>query len=227
MGPLIERWQAGHDPDALAALVARISLPLERLVASVLARRGIRDPGARDDAWALVVEHLARLGQDATAANAAGTGFARVGDFDAARTGGAVDDGWAYIRCLARSRARDVARARKRRERRERPLSDDSSSFVRRAGRSADGGHAAGGAADQQPEATEEAAADAERLRHALDALDGRSRKVVELLLEGRTQVVIAHVLGVCEGTVSRIRVKAVARLQAAMAAKKPGGGGG
>jgi DNA-directed RNA polymerase specialized sigma subunit len=38
---------------------------------------------------------------------------------------------------------------------------------------------------------------------------------VIGLLLEGKNQAVIAHVIGVCEGTVSRIRRRAIDRLRA------------
>ena len=44
--------------------------------------------------------------------------------------------------------------------------------------------------------------------------LEPRLRTVVELLLEGKSQVVIAHVLVVCEGTVSRLRTRAIAELK-------------
>jgi DNA-directed RNA polymerase specialized sigma subunit len=40
----------------------------------------------------------------------------------------------------------------------------------------------------------------------------------VELLLEGKNQARIAHVLGVCEGTVSRLRARAIASLQSLVA---------
>ena len=36
----------------------------------------------------------------------------------------------------------------------------------------------------------------------------------MELLLEGKNQATIAHVLDVCEGTVSRIRMRAIATLR-------------
>ena len=37
------------------------------------------------------------------------------------------------------------------------------------------------------------------------------------MLLDGKSQTVIAHVLGVCEGTVSRVRSRAVAKLRGLM----------
>ena len=215
VGSLIDRWQCGRDPDALAALVAQIRLPIERLVARALGRHGIRDPGARDDAWALIIEHLARLGNDAAAADDVDgdrdRGLPRVGGFDATRAAGAATDaGWAFIRCLARSRAGDVARSWKRQVRRERRWID--------AAEAATPTSFANPAADDDAARQEDSVADADRLRAAMATLDGRSRTVVALLLQGKSQVVVAHAIGVCEGTVSRIRVRAIARLRTLLA---------
>ena len=64
------------------------------------------------------------------------------------------------------------------------------------------------------------AAVEAELLdlsRQLLDAvaqLEPPLRQLVELLLEGKSQATIAHVLNVCEGTVSRMRKRAVDRLR-------------
>ncbi|NBW96972.1 MAG: sigma-70 family RNA polymerase sigma factor, partial [Planctomycetia bacterium] len=52
------------------------------------------------------------------------------------------------------------------------------------------------------------------RLHAAIGRLEPRLRTVVELLLEGKSQAVIAHALDVCEGTVSRLRSRAVAELR-------------
>lgn len=186
---LIDRWQSGHDVDALAMLLDVIREPLERVVAHTLRRRGVRDPGACDDAWALVIEHLARLGR---------TDSPRpVGAFDSRRASlsGAVDPGWCYLRCVARSRARDVARDRRRRDQRAETV--------------------ARSVADASADATDERlAAATEQLRAAVARLDDQSRRVVMLLLDGKSQAVIAHVIGVCEGTVSRIRARAIAKLR-------------
>jgi DNA-directed RNA polymerase specialized sigma subunit len=40
----------------------------------------------------------------------------------------------------------------------------------------------------------------------------------MELLLEGKNQATVAHVLDVCEGTVSRLRMRAIATLRDLMA---------
>ena len=199
---LLERWQSDHDADALAELVRGLRLPLERVVAQALRQRGIRDPGIRDEAVSLVLDRLWRLG--------AAAGRTPASRFDATRApSGAADPGWAYILCLARSRARDVARSQARRERRRAALAS------RRV----------------EPPATAEAdlatARDAERLREAVATLDERSRTVIDMVLAGKSQVVIAHVLGVCEGTVSRIRSRAIARLRTTLRKNRNGGGGG
>ncbi len=56
------------------------------------------------------------------------------------------------------------------------------------------------------------------RLHNAIPCLPPRERLVMELLLEGKNQATIAHVLDVCEGTVSRLRIRAVATLRDLMA---------
>jgi len=52
------------------------------------------------------------------------------------------------------------------------------------------------------------------RLHDAILHLPPRERLVMELLLEGKNQATIAHVLDVCEGTVSRLRMRAIASLR-------------
>jgi RNA polymerase sigma factor (sigma-70 family) len=52
------------------------------------------------------------------------------------------------------------------------------------------------------------------RLHDAIPHLPARERLVMELLLEGKTQATIAHVLDVCAGTVSRLRMRAIATLR-------------
>jgi RNA polymerase sigma factor (sigma-70 family) len=191
VGSLLLRWQSRHDPDDFAALLALVREPLERFAAKTLRQSGIRDPGACDEVVAVVFERLVRLGEQ---------GGARpplpfvLGRCDAATTS---DPGWAFICCLARSRARDVARALRRRER-----------LV--AGYAASAATRDAWVADRHGSD----ATDIERFHAAIAALDERSREVVELLLDGKSQAVIAHMLGVCEGTVSRIRAKAIARLR-------------
>jgi RNA polymerase sigma factor (sigma-70 family) len=56
------------------------------------------------------------------------------------------------------------------------------------------------------------------RLHDAIPHLPPRERLVMELLLEGTNQATVAHMLDVCEGTVSRLRTRAVATLRDLMA---------
>ena len=52
------------------------------------------------------------------------------------------------------------------------------------------------------------------RLHDAIQFLEPRERTVIEMLLDGKPQVVIAHAIDVSEGTVSRLRSKALAALR-------------
>lgn len=197
---LLGRWQSDHDPEAFATLVEIIRGPLQRLAASTLRRIGIRDPGACDEAVSLVFERLYRLGIEHR--------VDAVAPFDSDRPGGtaAGDPGWVYVRCVARSRAHDVARAVRRRDRRDCDYGRTAAAWV---------------CAAEEPSAGD---VDATRVRAAIEALDERSRAVVSLVLDGKSQAAIAHMLGVCEGTVSRIRMRAIARLRAVLAARTGGG---
>ena len=191
VGALLEEWQSSADPERLEAVVAVVRPLVEMAAGRELARCHVADRSAIDDVVSLVLDHLRRLPRGLE-------GERQVAAFRGDEA--AVGRGLAFIRLLARNRARDVARARLRRERHAMVFSllDD-------AGRRAVSG---GGAA-------EAAAADLhDRLVEAVQRLEPPLRTVVELLLEGKSQVVIAHVLDVCEGTVSRMRSRAVARLR-------------
>ena len=56
------------------------------------------------------------------------------------------------------------------------------------------------------------------RLHRAIATLPPRERAVMGHLLEGRTQAAIAACMRVCEGTVSRLRSRAVDRLRTLLA---------
>jgi len=56
------------------------------------------------------------------------------------------------------------------------------------------------------------------KLHDALPHLPPREQLVIKLLLEGKNQVVIAHAMDCCEGTVSRLRTRAIAQLRAILA---------
>jgi RNA polymerase sigma factor (sigma-70 family) len=148
----------------------------------------VADRSAVDDVVSLVLDHLRRL----PCGNAGERRVALFRGDDAT-----VGRGLAYVRLLARNRARDVARARHRRDRRARVFSmlDAMGWQAVAAGRPVNDLH--------------------EQLLDAVAQLEPPLRQVVELLLEGKSQATIAHVLDVCEGTVSRMRKRAVDRLRA------------
>lgn len=188
---LLVEWQETGRHEVFDSLVKAVLPRLMGFVAATLVGQGIRDPAATDDALSLVLDHLRRL---------AGTGAndRQVGRFAPARSKGARDDaGWGYLRQLARGRACDVARDRRRQgpvlsqlERSGRELSEQASA-------------AAGGGV-----------ALSERLREAALSLEPRQRLLVEMLLDGKSQAVIAHMLEVSEGTVSRLRTRTLESLR-------------
>jgi len=198
---LFLRWQETGRETEFEAIVAEVRPQVEQVAERVLHRQGLRDPAAVDDAVSLVLDHLRRLsvgkGTDRTVAKFAP---AEGGDRHAPR-----DPGRTFVACLAKDRARDVVRARRRQR------SVPFSQFGDQAGR-----------AFEQRLVASEPAADGppliDRVRAAAERLEPRQRLLVELLLEGKNQARIAHVLGVCEGTVSRLRARAIASLQSLVA---------
>lgn len=197
---LLCAWQSTGSHAALEALIHAAEPVAALVVARVLRQRGIRDPSALDDALALVFNHLRRLPGPAEGEHA-------VVPFDPAR-GAAVDHGRAYLQRLAHDRAIDVARSRRREARRVAPFSalepGWAVTFTHRA------------IIPATPSEPEDSAEAGRMIEDALADLEPREREVVRLLLEGKSQAVIAHVLGVCGGTVSRLRGRAIAKLRAA-----------
>ena len=196
---LLLRWQTSGDTGAFDALVTQARQQVERVAERVLQQHGLRDPAALDDAVSLVLDHLRRLFDP-------GGGERPVGRFaPAARTAMTKDPGRAFLTCLTRHRALDVARARRRQR---------SVPFSQLGGELAE-------VLERRITAavpTASAAVLIERLLAAAAALEPRQRLLVELLLEGKSQATIAHVLGVCEGTVSRLRERTIAALRARVA---------
>lgn len=196
IGRLLDGWQATADPERLAMLVAAVRPMVEAVATRVLRGRHIADLSAVDDVVSLVLDHLRRLPRGLEDER-------HVALFRGDEPG--ADTGTAFIRILARNRAIDVARSRGRRARRSVPFSaaiDD----VREA------------LVTRQDVAVLVAEAEAhDRLAAAIDRLQPQPRTVVQMLLDGKSQAVIAHVLGVCEGTVSRVRSRAVAKLRRLM----------
>lgn len=205
-------WQRTCSTDRFEQLVAAARPVAEIVVAGVLRRRGIRDPLAIDDAIALVLDHLRRLsptpGEPRTVTHFKLAAFEpSPADPDAPP----ADSGLAYIARLARHRAVDVARQRHRQTRQSVAFSQlDPAESQRLHDRTVAKVPAAGVSSSPDDHLA--------RLEETLPQLPPRERLVVELLLAGKSQTVIAHLLDVCEGTVSRLRTKAVASLRLLLA---------
>lgn len=200
LASLLLDWQTTAEPGCLDRLIAAIQPLVERLAAATLHRHGIRDAFAIDEAVSLVLDHLRRL-------PGSPTGERLVKPFNPGAGGpcmcSLIDAGRSYVAWLARERAADVARARRRRARTTRVFSQLDKPAAARLRQCA--------AEDAD---TSEQASRCDRLREAIAQLPPRERTVIELLLEGKNQAVIAHALDVCEGTVSRIRARALAALR-------------
>jgi len=196
IGRLPDRWQATNDPEQLAVLVGAVRPMVEAVAVRVLRSRRIKDQSAVDDVLSLVLDHLRRLpgGQE---------GERPVAMFRGADPGS--DSGGRFIRLLARNRSLDVARSHRRHRRYECPFSS-AGDTVRWS------------LANPDDAARQEAEADVhDRLVVAIDRLEPDLQAVVRMLLDGKSQAVIAHVLGVCPGTVSRARRRAMAKLRGLM----------
>ena len=204
LGSLLLEWQSSADSECLALLLAAARPLVERMAASTLRRHLVPDPAAVDDAVSLVFDHLRRL----PGASPGETPVARFAPRRAALDGTTSDDaGLTYVIWLARDRAIDVARSRRRIARHIACFSELSADATRRLASRPEDGAAAG--SSEAP-----LAAMRSRLHDAIQLLEPRERTVIEMLLDGKTQVVIAHALDVCEGTVSRLRSKALTSLR-------------
>jgi RNA polymerase sigma factor (sigma-70 family) len=202
---LLLAWQSTGNEQRLEDLVHMITPLLERVAARTLHRLGVHDRSAIDDTTALVFDHLRRLPSQPS-------GERSVMPFAVNRPryhSEPGDSGAAYLHRLTHDRAIDVVRARRRSARRARPISELG-----------DTAHISVYRWTEVEAADDMAPADADSasLRHELDRLEPRLRTVIAMLLEGKSQVAIAHELGVCEGTVSRLRVRAIDKLRRAMA---------
>lgn len=207
------RWQDEGDVDAFDSLVQSILPILEGLAGRMLRRHGIADTSAVDDAVSLVLDHLRRL-------RGAGDDEPSVARFlpDPLRSGRGTpgdrghdrepaDTGMAYVCWLIRDRAADVARGRRREARRAIPLSELHAPPDRPVHRPSS--HTGPGAAD-----IDDVAERAASLQEAIALLEPRLRTVTEMLLDGKSQASIAKTLNVCEGTVSRLRRRAILELR-------------
>jgi len=198
---LLEAWQASRAEQVFDEIVHRVSGLIQAASRQTLLKYDIRDLNAVDDVLSLVLDHLRRL---------AGSGDEElpVAAFQPLKhhrgRGGTTacrhDSGRAYVRWLARSRAADIARQRRRdtaipldklAERHEMPVHFQFTPLR-------------------------------EAFDRVLGFLDERSREVLTLLADGDTQAEIAAKLGVCEGTVSRIRSRAIRHVQERLGQEKP-----
>jgi RNA polymerase sigma factor (sigma-70 family) len=202
LATLLCEWQATGSHAALEDLIRSAEPIVSVVIARVLGQRGIRDPAALDEALALVFNHLRRLPGPAA-------GEPAVATFDPGR-GTAADHGSAFLKRLAHDRAIDIARRCRRQARRESTFSALDDAAVSRLQEPATVSTA--GVADDEPDEQDE-----QLLARAVAGLDLREQQLVRLLLEGKSQAVIAHVLGVCEGTISRLRCRVIAKLQTAI----------
>ncbi len=199
---LLLEWQGTGDAVVFEQVVERVRPHAERVAARTLRHHGLRDPDAVEETVALVLDHVRRLA-DSQGRERPVAKFVPTPDRTAAAP--SADLGRSLVTCLAADRARDVARARRRQ--RSVPFSQlNAEAAAACAGRLVARDLGVG---DPPP---------LDRVRAAAAHLEGRQRRLVELLLEGKSQAVVAHVLGVCEGTVSRLRVRAIATLQALLA---------
>ena len=200
-------WQSTADHHRLEILLGE-SLPLlERFARQTLLRHGIADASAVDDALSLVFDHLRRL-PDLPSGQRLVARFTsdrrpRCRCFDG-------DAGLAYLHWLVRERAIDVARTRRRQSRRAVPFSQLDETAAKGLEKHADPNADSTAGVGPLAEACT-------RLHEAIGTLEPRLRTVVELLLEGKNQATIAHALDVCEGTVSRLRVRAIEQLRRAL----------
>jgi RNA polymerase sigma factor (sigma-70 family) len=187
-------WQSTADERHLESLL-RVSSPLMwRTARSVLVRHGVADPAAVDDAVSLVLDHVRRLA-------GVSPNEKKVSRFEPSRTTPATDPGEAYLVWLSTERARDIARTRRARARFIQPLSHVET------GNSLTPLQALVGSSVNDTD-------DLIRLHRAIEGLKDRQAVVIQMLIIGQSQATIAAELKVCEGTVSRLRTRAITRLR-------------
>ena len=205
---LLLLWQSTGVHDHLERLITAI-LPLATQMAKkTLFRLGCRDSSAVDDSIALVFDHLRRLPDPANGERSVARFIPRTNPRCICSL---TDPGQAYVLWLARERAADVARARHRQARHFVVFSELESTTILHLKTCA-----ASGGSDGDPTASPGDLCT--QLHEAIGMLSPRERMLIELLLKGKSQAVISHMIGVCEGTVSRLRTRAIAQLRALLA---------
>lgn len=198
---LLLSWQSTSDESRLEELLDHSRDLIEGSARQALLRQHIKDPAAVDEAVALVFDHLRRLAGRGQAGRA-------VAPFCPTTTRGPGEPGTAYVVWLAKERARDVARGIRSRSRLIKPFSQRGSDRLafREPLMPAQPGDENQGMADARERHT--------RLEQALERLEPPLASVLRMLLQGQSQAAIAATLRVCEGTVSRMRVRAILRLR-------------
>lgn len=200
-------WQETGSEAAFAGLVQATLTRLQRIIKQTLRQRGVRDANVADDALSLVLDHLRRLPGGRQGERSVARFVPRSSEPLCGPDG---DAGIPYLERLARSRAIDAARQRRRHAglvfsqlsgRSRRPFEETI------VGKDV-GGMAPPGLSDLVWEAAQE--------------LEPREQRLIELLLAGKSQAMIAHVLEVNEGTVSRLRIRAIESLRRILAAAAP-----
>jgi RNA polymerase sigma factor (sigma-70 family) len=198
--PNLVEWQVTGE-EACLEQVWHIASPIaHRMITASLHRLGILDPSAIDDALSLVLDHLRRLPETSTSDSLVARFAPRT---DTRCTQGFADPGLAFIIWVSKKRAADVARARRRRNRHATVFSLLDQQTTTQV-------HAIAATSDDEASS----AVLCLRLHEAIPRLPPRERLVIEMVLEGKSQDVIAHVLDVCAGTVSRLRARAIATLR-------------
>jgi len=189
---LLLRWQETGSHRAFESLVKVVRPQIEQVAARTLRRQGVRDGNAVDDAVALVLDHLRRL---------PGPGDTErcVARFAPKQRQQPADPGRGFVSRLAQDRAVDVVRTRWRH--RSVPFSQLEAVEGRGFGETIADDMGGGSLL-------------IDRVRAVVGQLEPRQRTLVELLLEGKTQAVIAHVLGISAGNVSRLRARTLADLR-------------
>lgn len=195
---LLLDWQETANEGHLKTLVNATRRLMERVARAVLLRSGVADGSAVDDAVSLVLDHLRRL-------PGASDRERRVANFRPAAATGDGDAGEVYLVWLTTERTRDVIRRRQSRERTAKSFSSlarTSHQGMPCQAEAAESGH--------EPPAEDHSS----RLEQVLVHLEPPLATVIRMLLAGHSQKAVAEATGVCEGTVSRQRARAIERLR-------------
>jgi len=207
LGSLLLAWQSTGEHARFEALLAATRPVIERIALRTLRRNHVADPAAVDDAVSRTLDHLRRLPGHSTGERLVTPFVSPAGD--GSQSSG--DSGEAYVVWLTHERALDVVRSRRRIGRHVVCFSELSIATTR-AMASRDEHAGVADDAAMTPSAT------GENLHGAIRLLDGTQRVVIELLLAGESQAVIARQLGICAGTVSRLRSKAIVAIRRLLA---------